>query len=89
MTFQEATNRLAPCIREECRDHAFGDREVFWSFNGETVATGYAGSTGFEVSFSDGTGNFVGKHARILMEKGKLGQTYRNDETGDDYYHGY
>ena len=85
------------CEREELRDHAFGDREIVWTFEGQEVAGGYFGSTGQSVWINKlgqpGTeiGSFEGDEARELSSCGKLKALHRNDMQGDAIpeYRGY
>lgn len=86
ITFQEAKLLLADCQRSELRDHAFGDREVYFvNAVGDTVAEGYSGSSGSSLHVS-GT-EFVGKQADELLTLGHQGSVERNDSTGPDEYH--
>lgn len=86
MTFQEAKDLLNTCQRTELRDHAFGDREVYWYKDEEVVADGYFGGTGVSmVDIIDG-GTFQGKEARELALCGTLAEVKRNDSTGPDDY---
>ena len=43
MTYEEAAELLSGCVRDELRDHAFGDAEVYWLHNGLEVGFGYFG----------------------------------------------
>lgn len=89
LTFEEAKEKLSACIRHECRDHAFGDREVSWitADTSESVAEGYGGGT-FEIGFDEPHADtfFQGKQAQELMECGIEGVVTRNDSTGPDEY---
>lgn len=92
MNLEEAKKLLEDSTRSELRDHAFGDREVFWEKDGQTIATGYFGGGQGSVSFDvgdeipDDTTSFDGEEARELSSLGKLGEIGRNDETGPDTF---
>lgn len=93
MTLSEAKELLNSCVREELRDHAFGDAEVFWSKDEKKVAEGYfnggnAGVWFYDILVSDGTkmASFSGEKARELRECGAKGHISRNDETGPEQY---
>lgn len=85
MYFGLAAKILSESIRDELRDHAFGDKEIYWRNNyGHLVATGYVGPrradcgmAGFDVSFSE-------KEARELVRLGTLGNVERNDSMDDE-----
>lgn len=85
MTFDLAREILNESIRDELRDHAFGDKEIYWRNNyGHMVATGYVGPrrvecgmAGFDVSFSE-------EEARRLARLGTLGNVERNDSMDDE-----
>ena len=69
MNIEEAKKILNKCVRSELRDHAFGDREIFW-FSGDAdkaVATGYVGNGSISVGFTDGTATFKHDEARQLL----------------------
>ena len=83
MTFEEALYLLMSCKREELRDHAFGDAEVYWMKDGKEVAVGYYG-TSSSVGI-DGT-SFTGEEAAKFRYVGRQGKIERNDETGPDVY---
>lgn len=85
MNVAQAANILSECMRDELRDHAFGDREVFWIKGQVTVATGYFGGH-YSVSFCDGSVSFSGADALFLAEYGTEGDIERNDEMGPDRY---
>lgn len=80
-----AKQLLAGAVREECRDHAFGDTEVYWMKDGKEIAQGYFGREA-SVSFEGCAGSFNGDEARELRELGTLGAVDRNDSTGPDTY---
>lgn len=82
MTFEEAKELLSKADREELRDHAFGDREVYWNLNGMEVAYGYFGTTSDMSIYAPESGNFQGKQAYELGKCGKTCRIERNDETG-------
>jgi hypothetical protein len=90
MEFEEAKKVLEDCTRSELRDHAFGDREVFWEKDGKVVAEGYFGSSMSDYVTIDVEGDttysFTNDDARSLMNAGTLGTVGRNDETGPDEY---
>lgn len=85
MDFGLAAKILSESVRDELRDHAFGDKEIYWRNNyGHMVATGYVGSrradcgmAGFDVSFSE-------EEARHLARLGTLGTVERNDSMDDE-----
>jgi len=83
MTLDEAKKLLTECIREELRDHAFGDAEVYWMKDGQEEAAGYFGSKA-EVEIR-GT-IFKGPDAHELRKCGTIGAVERNDSTGPDQY---
>ncbi|MNI79753.1 hypothetical protein D3C73_1362310 [compost metagenome] len=73
---------LTPCNRLELRDHAFGDKEVYFeTTDGKTVAEGYAGR---EYTLSIGEVEFTGAEARQLLALGNLTKVDRNDSGADD-----
>jgi hypothetical protein len=76
---------LNNCTREELRDHAFGDAELFWFKDGKEIATGYKGNGHDEVYLTPKT-RFVGAMARELQSCGTLGHVERNDMTGPDIF---
>jgi len=83
MTLEQAKELLAGTKREELRDHAFGDCEVYWNdANGEEVASGYFGTDVSEVGIGEAT--FTGTDAVALRHAGTLGGAGRNDSTGPD-----
>lgn len=85
MTFEEAKTLLSTCNRDELRDHAFGDREIYWtSVGGEEVASGYCGEG--IVSATVGETYFIGEQAAELVKLGRTGKVERNDSTGPDEY---
>lgn len=86
MTLEEAKKLLDECVREELRDHAFGDSEVTWMRGGEEVANGYYGSTAAVGGSIPHPWEFKGHEAQELRECGRLGAVERNDSTGDDVY---
>lgn len=82
VTFEAAKELLAPSTRNELRDHAFGDKEVYFEVDGTTIAEGYSGSSGQSVHIN-GT-EFTGEEACILLALGTLGNVDRNDSGKDD-----
>jgi hypothetical protein len=92
MNLQEAKELLNTCVRNELRDHAFGDTEVGWTKNGAEVAYGYFGYTAVvSINYINGNhedyvGDFEGEDAKQLRNYGTTGQISRNDETGPDEY---
>lgn len=87
MELDEVIYLLMSSSREELRDHAFGDAEVYWSRNGKAIAVGYFGSTsGVSVTFEGQTTSFLDKDADRLRYLGTLAKVERNDETGPDQY---
>lgn len=85
MTFDLAKAILAESIRDELRDHAFGDKEIYWRNSyGHQVATGYIGSSGAECGMAGFDISFSEAEARELAKLGTLGQVERNDSMGDD-----
>lgn len=93
MNIDEAKVLLNACEREELRDHAFGDAEVYW-MKGEgddrkEVAFGYFGggsTTGITIKGEDDEVSFEGADARALRNCGTTGHVERNDETGPDTF---
>lgn len=89
MTVAEAQAFLSGSSKFECRDHSFGDREVYWSKDGKDIADGYFGSSSQHVSIQGQ--RFVGNDAYLLDKvacRREHGSISRNDETGEDYYRG-
>lgn len=88
MNFQQAQEQLNKCIRHELRDHAFGDTEVDWIFEGSIMASGYFNSSHASVTLfeMDRNQNFEGLEARELRNCGASAQVSRNDETGPIQY---
>lgn len=96
MEINEAKELLDLCEREELRDHAFGDREVFWTFDGVEVAGGYFGGVSKNVwiyryfpgiDFGDQCeqiASFDDDDAYELVKCGKLKHIERNDMQGND-----
>ncbi|MNL63913.1 hypothetical protein D3C87_1880840 [compost metagenome] len=86
VTFEQAKELLANCKRSELRDHAFGDREIYFEdAQGVSVAEGYAGSGGYSINFVAGA-YFDGTEARELIALGHEGKIERNDSTGPDEF---
>jgi hypothetical protein len=90
MTFEQAKNLLGMCKRFELRDHAFGDREVYWKREDVEVGEGYFGGGSSEVYINEEFGGvtFRGEEARALSKCGIDVTIGRNDETGPDIYRG-
>jgi hypothetical protein len=88
MNLQEAKEFLNTCVRNELRDHAFGDTEVGWTLNGAEVAAGYFGGGTADVCINYDTVNvaFSAAEARELRDCGTIGISERNDETGPEEY---
>ncbi len=85
MTFEEAKALLSQSVRDELRDHAFGDREIYWTtVGGEDVASGYCGEGISSVTVGDSY--FIGEQAVELIRLGHTGKIERNDSTGPDEY---
>lgn len=85
ITFDQAKELLSTSNRSELRDHAFGDREVYFEdAQGNEIAAGYYAMTCCDVEFNDGT-CFSGEEARILIKMGKLINVERNDSQDDDH----
>lgn len=84
MDFDLAAKILSESIRDELRDHAFGDKEIYWRNNyGHQVATGYVGSSGAECAMDGFDVSFSEAEARELAKLGTLGQVERNDSLDD------
>lgn len=82
MNLDDARTLLSACVRDELRDHFFGDVEVTWAADGADVASGYFGHDAKEVWIGDA--RFEGDDARALRFAGKLGRVERNDTQGAD-----
>ena len=92
---EELKKLLSESTRSELRDHAFGDREIYWKHPvlGD-FAKGYSGpgapglfvydkddeGAGYEVSETDEV------NISDLFKLGIRGQVERNDSTGPDTY---
>lgn len=89
ISLNEVRDILASCTRSELRDHAFGDREIFWrTSDGEIVAEAYDGSVcSFHYEYegkkftSDNEGTL-----KELFSLGITGVVERNDSTGPDEF---
>lgn len=84
MKLETAKMLLNSARRDELRDHAFGDMEVYWIFGGEEIATGYFSGTTQSVTVQAHNGEhftFEGDAAIELHSCGTLGRIDRNDET--------
>lgn len=78
---------LSTATREELRDHAFGDCEVYWRVDGHEVGYGYFGGDHCSVTVNPNEPvTFKGADAQQLRHIGKLGLVERNDSTGPDDY---
>lgn len=92
MNFEQAKNRLNMAFRHELRDHAFGDREIFWTMGGREMAGGYMGRDKSvwiqDPHDPDEWISFNGEEAEKLANCGKLRRVDRNDSTGPDAYLG-
>jgi hypothetical protein len=86
MELEEAKKILDGCVRQENRDHAFGDKEVYWEKDGVVMAEGYFGNGTASVWMDPVNCSFENADARSLMNCGTLGTVGRNDETGPDEY---
>lgn len=84
MNLNDAKTLLNTAQRDELRDHAFGDCEVYWSKDNDDIAAGYFGSD--EESVQIGSVVFTGADARALRQCGSTGRVGRNDSTGPDEY---
>ena len=79
-SFDDAKRLLSQCVRDELRDQAFGDAEVYWRKNDVEIATGYFGNSGSSVG---GPGwSLEGDPARALRFCGEAGLIERNDAQG-------
>lgn len=87
LTYDDAVKLLSTSTRDELRDHAFGDREVYWtnSFD-QQVATGYVGSGACEIDFLGFDVRFEEDQYRDLINLGQVGKVERNDETGPEEF---
>lgn len=85
MELSDAKTELNMCERQELRDHAFGDVEIFWMRGEEEWASGYFGGGTAEVYLPEGI-SFKGSEAHELRRCGTRGVISRNDETGPDEF---
>lgn len=85
MELSQAKEVLNGCVRDELRDHAFGDVEVFWMRDGEEIASGYFGGGTRQVYLAGGN-TFNDAEALELKMCGTSGVVNRNDETGPDTF---
>lgn len=83
-TLAEAIELLNQCQRDELRDHAFGDAEVYWLKGDLEIASGYFSGDAAQVYIGDKT--FAKDEARQLRNCGSKGAVERNDETGSNDY---
>lgn len=95
MDLDEAREYLGHGSRWELRDHAFGDMELGWTFDGVAIAHGFVGRTEPVVSIilansiSDEApmvAYFINDEAWALLEVGTDVQISRNDTTGPDEF---
>lgn len=87
MDLEAAKELLNKCVRQELRDHSFGDVEVFWMLDGKEIASGYFGGGDAGLSFEEIEGaHFQGTDALELRDCGNIGHVERNDETGPDTF---
>lgn len=88
MDLEYAKTLLRGCVRSELQDHAFGDAEVSWDYNGTPLADGYFSATiqSVTVRVPDDVSVFKGEEALELRKLGEEGAIGRNDETGPDEY---
>ena len=90
MTLEEAKELLNQCTRHECRDHAFSDREIYFTMGAVDVAEGYAGGGLSDIviygASPEEDARFNGNEADELFECGAVGGIERNDSTGPDEY---
>lgn len=85
MTFDLAKEILIKSIRDELRDHTFGDKELYWRNKfGHLIATGYISSSDSDCGMAGFDVIFTGSEARELAKLGTLGQVERNDSMDDD-----
>lgn len=76
MTLDDAKRILSTCSREELRDDAFGDREVYWMQGELEVACGYFGADTREVQIDGLT--YCGDEADQLANYGIRGLVEQN-----------
>lgn len=90
MELSEAKELLNACVREELRDHAFGDVEVYWRKDRVHIAAGYFSGTTANVWFiaedEPPSASFNDRDASELRTCGTNGHISRNDEVGPDNY---
>lgn len=85
MELSEAKALLERCVRDELRDHAFGDAEVSWRNEEGEIASGYFSRNKADVWIPTNA-SFDGDEARELRKCGSEGHIERNDETGPTEY---
>jgi hypothetical protein len=93
LTFEEVKKILNECHRNELRDHAFGDREIYWwhpklgniaeGYSGRSVCFSMNDENGTEVQFDR---VFTDSEIESLFKLGTMGKISRNDSTGPDTY---
>lgn len=83
MPLECAKEFLAACTRNELRDDAFGDSEIFWKREDRQVACGYISrdskSVGVEETKQFAATNFEGAEAITLEDLGQPGKFWKND----------
>ncbi len=86
VTFEEAKVILSKLVRQELRDHTFGDEEIYWhnKDSNEIIATGYSNGKVTEVCVNNNS--FDGKQAEELIKLGQEVNIERNDTTGPDEF---
>lgn len=86
-TFKEIEQLLSECDRSELSDHAFSDREIYWTRKDseEMVAEGYAGrSYSLWVNLNGKNINLEGDECKNLLNLGTFKCAVRNDSGGSD-----
>ena len=83
ITFENAVKLLSGCTRSELRDHAFGDKEIYFdNAEGIQIAEGYSGYGVCDIHFNEYTHDFELSQVRYLLTLGTLGKVERNDSMG-------
>lgn len=87
MTLKEAASILDQCVRNELRDHAFGDMEISWNdpTTGQEIASGYSGNGSQYVTIGENSFNGY-EDVEELLTHGCSHNVERNDETGPDEF---
>lgn len=86
-TLDEAKQRLEGANREQLVDRAFGDAEIYWFIDGQSVGGGYFGRTStvdLEATADREATEFTGWDADELRYTGTLTLSERNDAGGAD-----